>query len=109
MRINTEDIVRRAWQLREDFRGRGEFTTGAYLRELTQAVPELPAEELRALAAWVDAASTRPRPISGLFDLQGEYRLRAGRRVAKAMALREHTEEAIALSEELMANWNDSN
>ena len=109
MTLDNDDILRRAWELREEFRGRGEFTTAAYLRELTRAVPELPATELRLLAAWVDQESTRERPRTGMFDLEGEFRLRDGRRVAKRMALLEHMEEVLAISAELIAGWNQRN
>ena len=107
MGTDTGDVPRRAWELREDLRGRGEFTTRAYLQELALAVPEVPAEALRALAERVDRESTRERPRTGMFDLEGEFRLRHGRRVAKARALLAHWQEAIAVSAEELAGWTE--
>jgi hypothetical protein len=110
---HTEDVLRRAWELRKRFREQGVFTTGDYLRELARAVPELSADDVAALAAWVDKESTCKRRPAGkpkpMFPLEGEYELRNGRRVAKANALREHMQEALAISDERLAGWDERN
>jgi hypothetical protein len=100
---DNDDIPRRAWELREDFRSRGLFTTAEYRETLAQVLPGLSAEALDALAERVDEESTRERPRTGLFNMEGEYRLRRGRRVAKRMALLEHMEEVLAISSERVA------
>ena len=61
MGTDTGDVPRRAWELREDLRGRGEFTTRAYLQELALAVHdeivvECDAGQAEAVGAWVARA-----------------------------------------------------
>jgi hypothetical protein len=109
MSTDTDDILRRAWELREDFRKRGEFTTDDYLKELPRVVPELNPEDLSALARFIDRESTRDRPRKGLFDMEGEFTLRNGRRIARPLALHEHWVEALAVSDDLVAGWKDRN
>jgi hypothetical protein len=92
--------LERAWRLRFRFRARGEFTLTEYRLALGAELAGLPASLVDYIAEAIDRESLRlpdPRPE---VELDGEYRLRGGRRVAKRMALQEHREENIALDSE---------
>src|SRR5262249_6485324 len=59
MAIDNDDVLRRAWEVREDFRRRGLFTTTQYREALGLALPGVPAVELDRAASRVDRESTR--------------------------------------------------
>jgi hypothetical protein len=113
MRLDNDDVLRRAWGVRHDFRRRGLFTTTEYRAALGRALRGVPAEELDRVASVIDRESLRETPpgrlYAGEFDLEGEYMLRGDRRVAKAKSLWEHAQEHLAVLGELVAGLKDQN
>ena len=109
MSIDSDDVLRRAWELREAFRKRGEFTMSDYRRELGEVLPDLTAEQLDTLAQQIDTESARQKKMVGEFDIGGEYQLRGGRRVAKAKSLWKHAVEVSALAREQIAALDQRN
>src|SRR5947208_13128298 len=102
-----------ALAVRQQFRAGGEFTTRAYEAALRAELSEL--HELgsdfdsyvRCVAKMVDELSTREQtPNAAGFELEGEYRLGNGRRVAKAEAQYEHMQEAIVISDREITELN---
>ena len=113
--MNTADALkdarRIAWQLRHEFRDRGEFTQPDFREALFAALADLADPADGALTALVDETadevdreSLAETPDDQLdpsgFDMEGEYRLGDGRRVAKRMATRDHAKESLRLDDE---------
>jgi hypothetical protein len=103
------EALKRARRLRDEFRARGEFFQSDFRDKLPEELRDLESASFQAfvdyIAERVDDESTRERsPDESLlfegWDLDGEYRLGEGRRVAKRKARLEHMEKMIALDEQ---------
>src|SRR5262249_28114777 len=100
--------LRLANDLRDEFRERGEFNQADYRHALAHALRPFEGEAYEGfvdhIAEQVDKSATRERSndqplLSPDWDLDGEYRLGSGRRVAKPLAHLEHMEEMMANDE----------
>jgi hypothetical protein len=110
MSDNLQFVLERARRLRQEFRGKGEFTQEQFAQALAAQLPGYDANDVALIARTVDrealAQSSGPQ---AQFDLEGEYELRGGRRVAKAMATRGQMEEHLALDDERVARFRERN
>jgi hypothetical protein len=106
-----KDARRIAWQLRQEFRERGEFKQADFREALSHALADLADLADGSLMALVDETadevdreSLADTPDDQLdpdgVDMEGEYRLGDGRRVAKRMATRDHMQEALRLDDD---------
>jgi hypothetical protein len=105
--MSRPEALRRARNLRAKFRDeRDEFTQSEYHAALAEACADLSDSALEGLVAWaaeaVDKDATRgaadaPGQQSLDFDLEGEEKLGAGRRIARRKMRRDHAAEALAL------------
>jgi hypothetical protein len=98
-----------ARELRKSFHERGEFTLEEYRRALGP-----PGEFLDTIAAAIDrefawTETPEERLKQSLFDLEGEFRLRGGRRIAKAEAQHHHVVEALEVDDEHVKEVRDRN
>jgi hypothetical protein len=106
-----------ARELREEFRGSGEFTQECYLAELAVKLKDFKKKAfdgfVQHIGQIVDrqshSAESRPDGQLYLFDVEGEYKLGDSRRIAKRLARIDHADAAMALDDRnaaavLMAN-----
>ena len=108
-----ERAIEKAKGLRAEFRQRGEFELTDYRIALADALAEFRPSAYDGLVAYVaervDKDATRERheetpSFPGIqWELEGEYRLGEGRRVAKELARIEHVETVIAQDERNLA------
>ena len=104
------EAVKQARSLREEFRKRGVFTIDEYKTALAGRLKDLDPSTVNQIAGVIDYQSVNAWEIAHgweesppEFDMEGEYKLRNGRRVAKRLCLREHMEESLALGKEELA------
>jgi hypothetical protein len=100
-------------RLRRQFRAKGEFTTRDYLTALKKALRRFREDAYDGLVQYVAEAIDREATKGGMdgqpdlpgceWDLDGEYRLGGGRRVAKELARLDQAEEMLAQVEANLA------
>jgi hypothetical protein len=99
------EALRLGRELREQFRGRGEFTTDQFRAELGPLLRGLGDEDFIDFVAYTidrDSTTEDPEPPDG-FDVTDEYRLDRVRRVAKARATFKHMQQALDFSDRELA------
>ena len=113
----NRDALQLARDLREKFREQGEFSLVTYRSaladELHELANELYQDAVDAIAHRVDRESITPRKDAeqqrALFDLDGEYALGGGGRMAKALAQFHHAQASLMLDDQNLVSVQQAN
>jgi hypothetical protein len=116
--MSRVEALRRARKLRQEFRDTGrEFTQSKFIEALTDLCSDLAGSALEGLVSYagetVDKDATREREkaetILPGFDLEGEYKMGDGKRIAKEHARLEHMEAALRLDDANLVAVQEAN
>lgn len=109
-----KEALRKAHKLREEFRKRGEFKQQDFRRALSRRLKSCKEAAYEALvdlvAEQLDKEPIDKEPRQGLlFDMEGEYKLGEGRRIAKRLAQYNHAQDALKLDDANVKNVLEAN